>query len=155
MPTRLHMLQGERQVRGGGIYPTASLVNHECLPNLARFDCFDAVAGGAPGDNTGIMLRALHAIPQGPGVEGGARMGAFVPCTTEGMLCYMTLLALGMASRQLLTADCLEDYQLRCQPFAPTFCCPCRCRRGADAELLPPALALQGAPAVVPGDVRL
>jgi hypothetical protein len=23
-------------VRGGGIYPTASLLNHECLPNVAR-----------------------------------------------------------------------------------------------------------------------
>ena len=28
--------QEERRVRGGGIYPTASLLNHECLPNVAR-----------------------------------------------------------------------------------------------------------------------
>lgn len=28
--------QGERRVRGGGIYPTAALLNHECLPNVAR-----------------------------------------------------------------------------------------------------------------------
>lgn len=29
-------MQGERRVRGGGIYPTASLLNHECLPNVVR-----------------------------------------------------------------------------------------------------------------------
>ena len=30
------VLQGERRVRGGGIYLTAALLNHECLPNVAR-----------------------------------------------------------------------------------------------------------------------
>ncbi|GAB4815909.1 hypothetical protein N2152v2_002955 [Parachlorella kessleri] len=59
--------EGERQVRGGGIYPRAALVNHDCLPNLARFDCFDtpAAAAQAPGANTAIQLRALHDIPPG------------------------------------------------------------------------------------------
>jgi hypothetical protein len=60
-------LQGDRVIRGGGLYSRAALFNHECLPNLARFDCFDAApaAGGPPGANTGIQLRALHDIPQG------------------------------------------------------------------------------------------
>lgn len=59
--------QGERQIRGSGLYPTASLVNHDCLPNLARFDNFDSSSAAAslPGSNTSIQLRALHAIPQG------------------------------------------------------------------------------------------
>jgi SET and MYND domain-containing protein len=57
--------QGERRIRGTGLYAQASLVNHECLPNVARFDCFDSGAGGAPGSSTSVELRALHDIPAG------------------------------------------------------------------------------------------
>ena len=28
---------GERRLRGAGIYPRAAMLNHDCLPNLARF----------------------------------------------------------------------------------------------------------------------
>jgi hypothetical protein len=52
------MFQGERQVRGSGIYAFASLLNHDCLPNVARFDAFDALAptAGVPG-STEISFR--------------------------------------------------------------------------------------------------
>jgi SET and MYND domain-containing protein len=50
-----------RRVRGGGLYPAAALLNHDCLPNAARFDHFDAAAahGGR------LEFRALHALPAG------------------------------------------------------------------------------------------
>ena len=41
-------LQGERRIRGTAIYPQASLLNHECLPNVARFDDFDSPQLHAP-----------------------------------------------------------------------------------------------------------
>ena len=34
-------VQGERRIRGTAIYPIASSINHECLPNVARVDDFD------------------------------------------------------------------------------------------------------------------
>lgn len=60
-------LGGERAIRGTGLYARASLVNHECLPNLARFDGFDAppALGAAVMANTLVQLRALHDIPAG------------------------------------------------------------------------------------------
>ena len=76
-------LQGERRVRGTALYAHSSLINHECLPNVARFDRFDtpagtpagassaaAVAAGGgtappPGANTAVEFRALHGIPAG------------------------------------------------------------------------------------------
>ena len=42
----------------------ASLINHDCLPNLARFDSFDAPVS-VPGANTAVQIRALHDIPAG------------------------------------------------------------------------------------------
>lgn len=61
-PTQL----GERRLRGAGLYSTASRINHECLPNVARFDAFDSpVSTTAPGTNTAICFRALHALPAG------------------------------------------------------------------------------------------
>jgi hypothetical protein len=73
---------GERRLRGGGIYPRCSLVNHECIPNAARFDAFDAPAqpgvccsggasessGGGSGGypvSTAVTIRAMHALPAG------------------------------------------------------------------------------------------
>ncbi len=35
------LVQGERRLRGIAIYPIASSINHECLPNVARVDDFD------------------------------------------------------------------------------------------------------------------
>mmetsp|Transcript_2950 Transcript_2950/g.8310 ORF Transcript_2950/g.8310 Transcript_2950/m.8310 type:complete len:377 (+) Transcript_2950:228-1358(+) len=52
---------GERRIRGCGVYVHSSLVNHECLPNVARYDSFDSPGAG----NTVITIRSLHAIPAG------------------------------------------------------------------------------------------
>lgn len=53
---------GERRLRGGGIYPGCSLINHECIPNVVRFDAFDALLGH---DNSCVQMRALHDLPAG------------------------------------------------------------------------------------------
>lgn len=60
-------LQGERRIRGTGLYSQASLINHECLPSVARFDRFDAppAPGAPPGANTAVEFRAMHDIPAG------------------------------------------------------------------------------------------
>lgn len=58
----------DRRLRGSGLYASASRVNHECLPNAARFDAFDAPIESptaAPGSNTALHLRMLHALPAG------------------------------------------------------------------------------------------
>ena len=52
-----HASQGERRIRGTAIYPRAALLNHECLPNVARFDDFDSPHLRAP-HNTAV--RPLH-----------------------------------------------------------------------------------------------
>lgn len=62
---RLFAVQGERRLRGSGIYPLASLLNHDCLPNLARFDDFEGKASREQPGNTAIAFRALHDIPKG------------------------------------------------------------------------------------------
>jgi hypothetical protein len=68
---------------GGALYARASLVNHECLPNVARFDDFaDAKEEGSPARGR-LRLVALHALPRG----------------TELALCYAPL-RWGRASRQ-------------------------------------------------------
>ena len=59
---------GDRHpLRGAAIYAAASRINHECLPNVARFDDFDAPAepGAAPGANCAMRFRAMHALPPG------------------------------------------------------------------------------------------
>ncbi|GIL51020.1 hypothetical protein Vafri_6979 [Volvox africanus] len=54
---------GERRLRGSALYAQASLVNHECLPNVARFDFFDS----SRSNSTHVTFRALHDLP--PGTE--------------------------------------------------------------------------------------
>ncbi|KAK4786312.1 hypothetical protein SAY86_003001 [Trapa natans] len=49
---------GERSVRAYGIYPRASFFNHDCLPNVCRFDYVDT------GD-TDIIVRMIHDVPMG------------------------------------------------------------------------------------------
>lgn len=102
---------GERRLRGTGLYPTAALLNHECMPNLARFDAFDAdppPAGGGgggggvlsspatpyPGDSARIAFRALHALPAG-----------------EELTCAYFPLHLSLAERQ---ARCRSQYGFTC-----------------------------------------
>jgi len=53
--------EGERQLRGSALYAQASLINHECNPNVARFDAFDAHAPSS----TYVSFRAMHDLPQG------------------------------------------------------------------------------------------
>lgn len=52
---------GQRSVRAYGIYPKASLFNHDCLPNACRFDYVDT----APDRNTDVIIRMIHDVPQG------------------------------------------------------------------------------------------
>ncbi|KAJ9186171.1 hypothetical protein P3X46_005703 [Hevea brasiliensis] len=52
---------GQRSVRAYGIYPKASLFNHDCLPNACRFDYVD----NAPDRNTDVIIRMIHDVPQG------------------------------------------------------------------------------------------
>ncbi|CAI0462456.1 unnamed protein product [Linum tenue] len=54
-------IRGERSVRAYGIYPRASLFNHDCLPNACRFDYVDSESGS----NTDIIIRMIHDVPQG------------------------------------------------------------------------------------------
>ncbi|KAL6760832.1 hypothetical protein V8C86DRAFT_2546141 [Haematococcus lacustris] len=50
-----------RPLRGSALYGLASLINHECNPNVARFDNFDA-----PGQqNTLMVFKAMHDLPAG------------------------------------------------------------------------------------------
>lgn len=63
-----------RRLLGGALYAQASLVNHECLPNVARFDDFVPLVGASspsagPALATAVQGRlrlvALHALPKG------------------------------------------------------------------------------------------
>lgn len=64
-----------RSVRAYGIYPNASLFNHDCLPNACRFDYIDrtppiatSVVSGTNSSrrsNTDIIIRMIHDVPQG------------------------------------------------------------------------------------------
>ncbi|XP_078447334.1 ASH1-related protein 2 [Wolffia australiana] len=53
---------GLRRVRAYGIYPSAALFNHDCLPNVCRFDYIDSPGFGA---NTDLVVRAIHEIQPG------------------------------------------------------------------------------------------
>ncbi|XP_062110808.1 histone-lysine N-methyltransferase ASHR2 [Humulus lupulus] len=52
-----------RSVRAYGIYPKASLFNHDCLPNACRFDYVDFPSG--ENNNIDIIVRMIHDVPQG------------------------------------------------------------------------------------------
>jgi SET and MYND domain-containing protein len=53
--------EGERVLRGSALYARASLINHECNPNVARFDAFDQQGPGS----THVCFRAMHDLPPG------------------------------------------------------------------------------------------
>ncbi|KAG2582314.1 hypothetical protein PVAP13_6KG100335 [Panicum virgatum] len=50
-----------QKARAYAVYPRASLLNHDCLPNACHFDYPDRPGPG----NTDIVVRALHDIPEG------------------------------------------------------------------------------------------
>lgn len=57
-------------VRGYGIYVYASCFNHDCLPNVCRFDYLDRDSNDSndsygQNSNTEISIRAIHEISQG------------------------------------------------------------------------------------------
>lgn len=54
---------GERQMRGSAIYPGLAMANHECLPNMVRFDDFDTPATWPV--NMRLELRTIQAMPAG------------------------------------------------------------------------------------------
>ncbi|GAX82783.1 hypothetical protein CEUSTIGMA_g10209.t1 [Chlamydomonas eustigma] len=49
---------GERRIKGSGLYQKCALINHECNPNTARCDVFD-------GTSVRMTLRAMHDLPPG------------------------------------------------------------------------------------------
>jgi SET and MYND domain-containing protein len=53
--------EGERELRGGALYALASLINHECNPNVARFEYFDRTSP----TSTHIIFKAMHDLPPG------------------------------------------------------------------------------------------
>ncbi|WCJ23191.1 Histone-lysine N-methyltransferase ASHR2 [Euphorbia peplus] len=55
-------VNADRSVRAYGIYPMASMFNHDCLPNACRFDYVDTDPGQ---NNTDIVIRMIHDVPQG------------------------------------------------------------------------------------------
>ncbi|GMH44009.1 hypothetical protein BSKO_11943 [Bryopsis sp. KO-2023] len=57
--TETDMAAGE--TRGIGMYAMSSLINHECIPNVARCEDFDK-----PGEiNTSMIFKTLHDLPEG------------------------------------------------------------------------------------------
>lgn len=103
-----------RRIRGSGLYAQAALLNHDCLPCLARCDDFDSAAMG----HTQMELRAMTAVPAGE----------------ELTLSYFPL-AVPRAERQ---ARCRQQYNFecacpRCQVGQAKAGAPCVCllaRRG-------------------------
>jgi len=55
----------EKEVRGYGIYTSAAIFNHSCLPSLCRFDDFDSPVDSKQVDYRNISFRAMHAVPEG------------------------------------------------------------------------------------------
>ncbi|KAI4386322.1 hypothetical protein MLD38_004263 [Melastoma candidum] len=55
----------ERSVRAYGIYPRASLFNHDCLPNACRFDYVDGGKREVADNNTDVIIRMIHDVPAG------------------------------------------------------------------------------------------
>lgn len=86
---------GAAQVTGGrayGIYLSASLFNHDCLPNACRFDYIDDPNRD---NNTEFTFRALHQIAEG----------------SEVCISYVRVIR-GYKERQNML---LEDYGFKCE----------------------------------------
>ena len=69
--------EGERRTRGSGLYHQASLTNHECNPNMARFDAFD-------GTSVRLAFRAMHDLPAG-GLVGVWGTGSLGNCAMDDL----------------------------------------------------------------------
>lgn len=93
---------GERNIRGSGLYATAAQLNHDCMPNVARFDFFD-INNNIKDSNVCIQFRALHNLPKGE----------------ELTVSYFPL----VTSYQERQARCREQYGFECM-------CP-RCKQEA------------------------
>lgn len=116
---------GERNIRGSGFYATAAQLNHDCMPNVARFDFFDNNNNNnnTKYSNVCIQFRALHDLPKGE----------------ELTVSYFPL----VTSYQERQARCREQYGFECM-------CP-RCKQestwndegddgdGGDMEMEPAA----------------
>ena len=98
-------MQGERVLRGSALYAQASMVNHGCLPTVARVDQFDA---DSP-QRTHLQLRALHALPAGE----------------EALLSYVPL----HWPREARQEQCRTVYEFDCS--CPRCVCECLEERGA------------------------
>jgi SET and MYND domain-containing protein len=76
--------EGERELRGGALYGLASLINHECNPNVARFEYFDRAGSGT---STHIIFKAMHDLPPGGCVCGRGGEGDGPLQTKQTHLC--------------------------------------------------------------------
>lgn len=79
-------------VRAYGIYLSASLFNHDCLPNVCRFDYIDDTNRE---NNTDFSFRALHEIAEG----------------SEVCISYIRV-TMGYRERQKVL---MQDYGFRCE----------------------------------------
>lgn len=116
---------GERHLRGSAIYAQAALINHECLPNVARYDSFDAPApapspslpcqGGSTASGSGGTAGAGGCRSSGGSSAGGSTHVVFralhdLPPGTEVTTSYVPL-HWGLRERQ---AQCREVYGFAC-----------------------------------------
>lgn len=71
-----------RTLRGGALYPTCALINHECLPNVARFDALDAAVEG----NWPAQWPGRGGIPADAGMNAvtGSSAGAMPSSSSSG-----------------------------------------------------------------------
>lgn len=91
--------EGGRVLRGSALYAQASLINHECNPNIARFDAFDQQGPGS----THVCFRAMHDLP--PGEESCMHM-SHVPKDVMGLEATSTPLCQWRTSRHSAQQTC-------------------------------------------------
>lgn len=104
LSTRPEHLLAALQLRGSALYARASMVNHACLPTIARVDHFDS---DGP-HRTHLQLRTLHALPAGE----------------EALLSYVPL-PWPLKERQV---QCKDVYEFEC------CCPRCVCEQIEDTE---------------------
>lgn len=75
-----------RVLRGGAIYPLCALINHECIPNVARFDALDAAVEG----NWPTQWPGRGTLPADAGLGAVQGLGPVTSAPVEGPGCSTT-----------------------------------------------------------------
>ncbi|KXZ51077.1 hypothetical protein GPECTOR_14g61 [Gonium pectorale] len=101
---------GERRLRGSAVYAQASLINHECLPNVARFDAFDGGPSSSAGSSAQPSTCAPTTAPSSSSTHVAFRALHDLPAGTELAASYVPL-HWRLAERQ---AQCREVYGFSC-----------------------------------------